>query len=48
MERIFPFSDSSSVGRTTTAIAVIEGVTGSIPVYPIIKKIRRCLYGKGS
>lgn len=29
------FSDSSSVGRTTTAIAVIEGVTGSIPVYPI-------------
>lgn len=32
------FSDSSSVGRTTTAIAVIEGVTGSIPVYPIIKK----------
>jgi hypothetical protein len=31
-------TDSSSVGRTTTAIAVIEGVTGSIPVYPIIKK----------
>lgn len=29
------FSDSSSVGRTTTAIAVIEGVTGSSPVYPI-------------
>lgn len=25
------FSDSSSVGRTTTAIAVIEGVTGSSP-----------------
>lgn len=29
------FSDSSSVGRTTTATAVIEGATGSIPVYPI-------------
>lgn len=32
------FLDSSSVGRTTTAIAVIEGATGSIPVYLIIKK----------
>ena len=35
------FSDSSSVGRTTTAIAVIEGVTGSIPVYPINNKLAR-------
>lgn len=29
------FSDSSSVGRTTIAVTVVGGVTGSIPVYPI-------------
>lgn len=31
-------TDSSSVGRTPTAIMAADGVTGSIPVYPIIKK----------
>lgn len=31
----FAFSDSSSVGRTPTAVMVAEGVTGSSPVYPI-------------
>lgn len=29
-------SDSSSVGRTTIAITVVGGVTGSIPVYPMV------------
>lgn len=37
-------TDSSSVGKTTTAIAVIEGVTGSIPVYPIIKNKEMSLW----
>lgn len=32
-------TDSSSVGRTTIAVTVVGGVTGSIPVYPINNKL---------
>lgn len=40
-------TDSSSVGRTTIAITVVGGVTGSIPVYPIIFLERGINYGNG-
>ena len=40
------FSDSSSVGRTPTAVIVAGEVTGSSPVYPITKNKEICLWRK--